>query len=418
MRILFTNNTLAARGGTECYILDVAPALRALGHDVAAFTLEPGGVADELRAAGIPVVDDPRLLPWTPDVIHGHHAIETTLVAMTARSSPVLSFCHGPEAWQEAPCRLPNVARWVAVDEACRERLIHEEGIPADRVALVLNFVDMRRFPARDPLPARPQRALVFSNYLSPGHPVMRAIAESCAERGIAVEGCGAGFGNPTTEPEKLLGSYDIVFAKARCALEAMAAGCAIIQADHFGVGRLVTSANFDEIRPWNFGYRSMRREASAAILGAELDAYDAADAGAVSLRVRSEASLDAALLQLEALYHEASTFVPPAYDPALEAADMLRFQLFLSKQPLEALRKTADLPLRLPRPGARGSQRELWNALRHGHETRDEKRVIRLEEKLETANEKIQDLQTRLKEARAAKPLKQGGWRRWFGRD
>lgn len=415
MRILFANNTLAARGGTECYILDVAPALRARGHEVAAFTLEPGGVAEELRAAGIPVVDDPRLLPWRPDVIHGHHAIETTLVAMTARTSPVLSFCHGPEAWQEAPCRLPNVARWVAVDEACRQRLIHEEGIPAERVSTVLNFVDLRRFAARPPLPARPQRALVFSNYLSPSHPVMRAITEACAERGITVEGCGSGFGNPTQEPEKLLPSYDIVFAKARCALEGMAAGCAVIQADHFGVGRLVTRANFDELRPWNFGYRSMRREASAAILGAELEGYDADDAAAVTARIRSEGSLDAALSQLEALYSEAASFVPADYDPAIAAADFLRFHLFLSKQPLEGLRRTEGLPLRLPQPGANGTARQLWEALRQGHEGREEKRVAKLEEKLAATHAKLQALQSK-RETTGGQKTGQGGalWN-WF---
>src|SRR5690606_24085989 len=108
MRILFTNNTLAHRAGTELYVRDAARELQARGHEVAAFSLELGEVALELTAAGIPVTDDLRALPWPPEVIHGHHQIETTLAALTFPRVPVVSFCHGPRAWQESPCRQPS----------------------------------------------------------------------------------------------------------------------------------------------------------------------------------------------------------------------------------------------------------------------------------------------------------------------
>ena len=40
-----------------------------------------------------------------------------------------------------------------------------------------------------------------------------------------------------------LTGDYDLVFAKARCALEAMAVGAAVVLCDTHGLGPMVTSA-------------------------------------------------------------------------------------------------------------------------------------------------------------------------------
>ena len=44
--------------------------------------------------------------------------------------------------------------------------------------------------------------------------------------------------------PEAILGDYDLVFAKARAAMEAMATGCAVILCDRVGAGPLVCRAN------------------------------------------------------------------------------------------------------------------------------------------------------------------------------
>ena len=71
--ILFTNNALASRGGSEMYIRDVALALLRRGHRPIAFSLLLGQTADELRRATVPVIDDLARLGSPPDVIHGHH---------------------------------------------------------------------------------------------------------------------------------------------------------------------------------------------------------------------------------------------------------------------------------------------------------------------------------------------------------
>lgn len=417
MRILLTNNALSGRSGTELYTREVARELKARGHEPMAFSLSAGALAGELRKKGIPVVEDLALLPCVPEVIHGHHCIETTLVAMIFPKVPVLSFCHGPEAWQEAPCRLPNVVGWVAVDDACRKRLIEEEAVPADRVTVLLNFVDGREFPRRGPLPSRPRRALVFSNYMSASHPIMKMIEAACREHGIELEGRGAGFGSVCDNPGKILPEYDLVFAKARCALEAMACGCAVVQADYFGVGQLVRSGNFDHLRRLNFGIKSMTAEASAAYISSEIAKYDPDDAAAVSARVRSEASLEATVDQLIEWYRAAAGVVPPEFDPMREAADFLRFHLFLSKLPVEALRKTTGLPLRLPVPPLGPSLEAEWKRMKEGHESNQERKLRILEAKLEHVLAKNKELKARLAKrhkVELSKPTRTG-WRAWF---
>ena len=73
MKILMTNNTLVARGGSESYLETVSRELRRLGHEVVFFSAECGLVADRLRQRGFEVHDDAARLPRDLDVIHGQH---------------------------------------------------------------------------------------------------------------------------------------------------------------------------------------------------------------------------------------------------------------------------------------------------------------------------------------------------------
>src|ERR1700676_296226 len=82
LRILITNNTLAARAGSELYVRDLASGLLERGHTPIAYSLQLGEVAQEIRAAGIPVVADLNALAAAPDVIHGHHNLETMIALL------------------------------------------------------------------------------------------------------------------------------------------------------------------------------------------------------------------------------------------------------------------------------------------------------------------------------------------------
>src|SRR5262245_35878977 len=127
LSVLFTNNALAGRGGSETYLRDAALALLRRGHRPVAFSLVLGHMAAELRRAPIPVVDDLSRLGTPPDVIHGHHHVETLIAALTFPHTPIVHFCHGWIPWEEKPLRHPSIAKYVAVDDVCLDRLIKEE---------------------------------------------------------------------------------------------------------------------------------------------------------------------------------------------------------------------------------------------------------------------------------------------------
>jgi hypothetical protein len=121
------------------------------------------------------------------------------------------------------------------------------------------------------------------------------------------VEIAGAGSGRVAHEPEALLKDYDVVFAKARCALEAMAVGCATVVADFAGLGGLVTTGNVQALRRLNFGMRTMQASpvTEAAVL-AELERYAKLDAAEVSRWIRRDAPFEAVVDSLIAVYREA----------------------------------------------------------------------------------------------------------------
>jgi hypothetical protein len=190
----------------------------------------------------------------------------------------------------------------VAVDDVCRDRLVREEGVPPERVDLVLNFVDLDRFVPRPPLPTRPARALVFSNNATEDGYV-RMIRSACTAAGVALDVVGLSQGNAVAAPETLLATYDLVFAKARSALEAMAVGCAVVLADSIGAGPLVTPRNFASLRANNFGIRELNQRHSAPWFAKQLSEYSAGEAFEVSGTVRSTAGLEAAVDRLLSIY-------------------------------------------------------------------------------------------------------------------
>lgn len=304
MRVLLTNNTLSGRAGTEMYVYDVARELKRLGHEPAAYSPRLGVVADLLRGAGIPVTSNLARLPFRPDVIHGHHHIETITALASLPGVPAIYFCHGSKPWEEMPPVFPRILRYVAVDWVCRERIVRETGTPQGGVRMILNFVDTDVFKPRRPLPARPARALVFSNYATQEN-YAASVRTACEQLGITLDMCGMSIGNPTNEPQELLGHYDIVFAKGRAAVEAMAVGCAVVLCDGAGLGPMVSTENFAELRPNNFGLRTLRNPPTVENILAAIQSYDASDAAAVRNLVRTQADVKNSVGEIVQLYGE-----------------------------------------------------------------------------------------------------------------
>src|SRR2546421_10269031 len=180
LKFLITNWILAQRAGTELYVHDLALGLLRRGHTPIVYSTDLGAVANVIRKYTIPVLDDLAAVSATPYVIHGHHYHETMTALLRFPGVPAIYVCHDWHSWFDKPPKFPRILRYGAVDQTCYDKLIYETAIPEERVRLVPNFVDLKRFKLRASLSARPQRVLILCNYTQE-FPHLAAVREACA---------------------------------------------------------------------------------------------------------------------------------------------------------------------------------------------------------------------------------------------
>jgi hypothetical protein len=299
LKILITNVVLNGYTGTEIVVRDLALELKRQGHSPFVFSKRLGPISHEISDQGIEVVSDLTALTVVPDVIHGHHHPLLLEALLQFPTVPAVWVFHDATSRFDEPFYSPRVLRYVAVDDRCRKRVQSSPDIPASKIDVIWNAVDLERFQPRDPLPSKPRRALVFSNQTAQ-LPVVRRAAR---RMGLKLETLGRVNGSFARNPESKLPAYDIVFAKARCALEAMAVGNAVVLCDFAGVGPMVTSENFDRLRCMNFGQGVLVNPLRTAHLEQEIERYDPVDAARVCRRVREEAGLPVAARRWLELY-------------------------------------------------------------------------------------------------------------------
>src|SRR5215210_4067710 len=156
LTVLIVNATLASLTGTETYVRDLALGLLRKGHSPIVYAPELGQIAQELRRATVPVVDNLTSVGVTPDIIHGNHNTELMTALLHFETVPAVFFCHSWIDWISSPPYHPRILAYVAVDDTCRDRLVLQHNIPQDRVQVRLHGVDLERFRPRAPLPERP----------------------------------------------------------------------------------------------------------------------------------------------------------------------------------------------------------------------------------------------------------------------
>ena len=302
LKVLIANATMASLTGTETYVRDLALGLLRKGHTPIVYAPELGELAGQLRAATVPVVEDLSAVGVTPDIIHGNHNTELMSALLHFHNVPAVFFCHSWTDWVSSPPAHPRILAYVAVDDTCRDRLLCEHGIPEERLRVVLHAADLERFRPRGPLPTRPRRALIFSNNANKWTH-LAAVREACVRAEIELDVVGAGVDTQTNSPESILGNYDLVFAKARCAQEALAVGAAVILCDARGSGPLVTTNELERLRRLNFGIRTLSEKIDPELLLRQIERYDAADAAEVSRHFRAGSDLGSVVDEALALY-------------------------------------------------------------------------------------------------------------------
>lgn len=304
MNILITNIWLENRGGTEVFVRDLSFALKDKGHHVEVYSPRIGLLAEEISAYGIHVTNDPEQLVTEPDIIHAHHYLPCMEVMSRFKSCPAIYFVHDYSFNGDIPPNSNRIIKYIAVDELCLQKLLVQFQIPSEKTLVLHNWVDTKRFANRELVNSLPKKALVFSNYAKPDNHY-KIIDAACRSAGMEIDALGFGFKNSIADPENILPNYDIVFAKGKSAMEAMASGAAVVVCDFRGLAGMVSTSNFDYFRKYNFGMKTMDKEIRIDTLMQELSKYDPFDCSSVTERIREEASFDRYLNSIQSIYSE-----------------------------------------------------------------------------------------------------------------
>lgn len=175
--------TLQARSGAIISTRDLALGLRGAGDEVFVYSPVLGPIADELPERGVSVVDRLSNVHVAPDLIHGHHHIETVQALLHFPGVPGLFVCRDPGSWRDTPPLHPRIRRFVGIDLKCEERLLGYDEIDPTKVRMVRHGFDLATLPPRPPLPPLPARALIYSNQAWDGGwcDAIRAAIGACA---------------------------------------------------------------------------------------------------------------------------------------------------------------------------------------------------------------------------------------------
>ncbi len=361
MRILWTNHALDHPAGTENFTRDLTTELVRRGHEVEILCTRAGVVAEQLRAEGIPVHTDPRALMGKFDLIHGQHFVETAVALAALPEVPALFFCHGDPSgdWIEHPPVHSRVVRWLTTCDNLRHHLARVFDHEASTIGVVANPVDVEALPEAAPPAWPPQRAVVFHNTLTTDSPEWEHAAAICRDRGMTLDGLGAGFGKRSSQPWDELAGVDLVFASGRCAMEAMAMGRAVVILGPGHSGGLAGPEDFPTLEASNFT-RTLRELSWADPMEWVESPVHAREAIArLSTLVREYHALPRVADQLEQFHREVAGYHPQSSAHVVEEESMAsavnlhlawRQMLACHDQAKTATRKLARLEEKLAR--------------------------------------------------------------------
>lgn len=327
MHLLFTNNTLQGLGGSELYVHDMALELQRRGHQVSCFSLDCGLVADKLREKGIGIatsVDELKALPPV-DLIHAHHRLEARLAASCFPLVPIVYASLGPFHPLEQPGPDRGLfTRFIVLSQDIKNNLVRHQQIPAEKISIVPNFVDLSRFTAGRALGEKPRRALLLTNYFKPD----KLLEEACKIAGVELKAIGAP-GESVWNVEDYLNWADVVITSARGALQALAMGRATVVYRPAGSDGLITPANFEASMAYNLSGRAFANHYDEHGLAAQLTAYKVAEVQQLQQVVRSEFSLEQIADNLLAIYQQTLTEYRQQWPAGSESG---RYSLVLSE--------------------------------------------------------------------------------------
>lgn len=302
MNVVITNSRLDGLGGSQSFVRDLGLALQRLGHNVVAFSTDPGKKLRLEAQIAIPSYDRLEDLPFHPDIIHGQHHLDAMAVIIGLPGVPAVYHCHGA-VWRETAPLHPRIYHYLAMSRTLGERMMIEANIAPDHITAWLNTVDLKRFiHVRQP-PLKPSKALFYNKIHADDSPTVQAIRAAAARLAIEVDYSGWKFAHAITQPEIELPKYDIVFASGKSAIDALACGCAVVVLGRTSCGAMVVPENYERLRQVNFSLPVNSPYPDPHRIEAELLRYDASAVANTAQRLRQDADLDHNIRSLVKIY-------------------------------------------------------------------------------------------------------------------
>ncbi|WP_269526652.1 hypothetical protein [Coraliomargarita parva] len=302
MRVLITNIGLMRRSGTERYLVELSGLLRDRGHDCFFYSPRLGEAAESLRQAGFTVTDDLASIRQPPELIHGQHTGPALRAAYFFPQAPLLYICHDGLSPKDEPTPARLTDAYGGVDRLTAKRAAQVAGLEPGEVYILQNGVCLDVFKRRKIFRKQPVRALIFSGSItSDAH--FEMIREACSRVGLAFDEAGRFLGNFLENPADCLDRYDIVFAKARCALESMATGAFVVNVGDSGLGPVITPENIEAQRLRNFGREALTDPVAVEGLMERIQAYDPDLAEQACDWVRTHATIETLADAMDAAY-------------------------------------------------------------------------------------------------------------------
>lgn len=271
MNVALATFAFASPGGSQTYVLTVAEQLQRLGHGVTILVGETGPMSAFATDRGLTVTPDLGALSEPCDALVVQDSVLAYRLADLYPDTPQLFRAASDLYDLQLPPALPGVVSdVVACSERVRRRVRHLA--LTHRIHRLRQPIDTERFMPTSAPSARPRRALLLGNYLRGRR--LETIQTVLERRGIACQQVGKP-GEVTCAPEQAIWAADLVVAKGRAALEAMACGKPVLVYDQFGGDGWVTAERYEAMEADNFAGLSSPVVLTGQGLDEELAAYD-----------------------------------------------------------------------------------------------------------------------------------------------
>jgi hypothetical protein len=148
MKILLSCINANGLGGSEMYHYELARELDLLGHDVTLFTLRQIDWMDQVRLQlqHVRQLDTTNLdVTEKYDIIVASQPQVNVFMLEHFKDTPIISIIHS-EIRSEDPVLDSRISHYIAIRQPIADMLINEYKIPADKVSLIYNPIDISRF--------------------------------------------------------------------------------------------------------------------------------------------------------------------------------------------------------------------------------------------------------------------------------